>query len=70
MNKEKINIKIKQLPDHLADEVNDYIDFLINKYGKEGPQKTGFKFDWEGGLSDLKDKFSSVDLQHKASEWH
>ena len=69
MNKEEINTKIKQLPDHLADEVNDYIDFLISKYGKEKQKKPGFKFDWEGGLSELKDKFSSVDLQHKASEW-
>jgi len=27
-----------------------------------------FKFDWEGGLSDLKEKFTSVGLQHKALE--
>ena len=28
-----------------------------------------FKFDWEGGLSDLKKKYTSVSLQHKALEW-
>ncbi len=28
-----------------------------------------FKFDWEGGLSEVKEKFTSVELQHKASEW-
>ncbi|MHA1834161.1 MAG: hypothetical protein ACTSV7_09225 [Candidatus Baldrarchaeia archaeon] len=28
----------------------------------------GFKFDWEGGLEELKDKFSSVELQHKINE--
>lgn len=33
-----------------------------------GHQKR-FKFDWEGGLSELKEKFTSVELQHKASEW-
>jgi len=27
-----------------------------------------FKFDWEGGLEELKDKFSSVELQHKINE--
>lgn len=27
-----------------------------------------FKFDWKGGLSDLKEKFTSVELQHKALE--
>ena len=28
-----------------------------------------FKFDWEGGLSEIKDKFTSIQLQHKALEW-
>ena len=32
-------------------------------------KKEGFKFNWEGGLSELKNKFSSVELQHKALEW-
>lgn len=27
------------------------------------------KFDWAGGLEDLKDKYTSVELQHKISEW-
>jgi len=29
----------------------------------------GFNFSWEGKLKDIKDKFTSVDLQHKAMEW-
>jgi len=28
-----------------------------------------FKFDWEGGLSEIGKKFTSVGLQHKALEW-
>ncbi len=28
-----------------------------------------FKFDWGGGLSNLKDELTSVELQHKVSEW-
>jgi hypothetical protein len=28
-----------------------------------------FKFDWEGGLSEIQEKFTSVELQHKALEW-
>jgi len=27
------------------------------------------KFDWEGALADLRDKYTSVELQHKALEW-
>ncbi|MEN6379618.1 MAG: DUF2281 domain-containing protein [Methanofastidiosum sp.] len=26
-------------------------------------------FEWQGGLSELKDEFTSVELQHKALEW-
>jgi hypothetical protein len=37
----------------------------------ESPSTKGgkFKFDWEGGLSDLKEQYTSVELQHKALEW-
>ena len=28
-----------------------------------------FKFDWKGGLRELREKFTSVELQHKALEW-
>jgi len=28
-----------------------------------------FKFVWEGGLLELKENFTSVELQRKASEW-
>jgi len=48
--------------------VFDYIDFLIMKQYKGG-KKEKFTFDWAGGLSDLKEKYTSVELQHKAMEW-
>jgi len=28
-----------------------------------------FRFDWEDSLSDLKNEYTSVDLQHKSLEW-
>jgi hypothetical protein len=69
MKSHKIDAKIEKLPEHLISEINDFIDFLLIKYGDSGKKKNGFKFDWEGDLSGLKGKHSSVDLQHKASEW-
>lgn len=61
--------KIRELPEDLRREVLDYIEFLLEKYkGKEIKPKE-FKFDWEGGLSDIREKFTSVELQHKALEW-
>ncbi len=64
-----IRDKIEKLPDHIIPEINDFIDFLLNKYGNKKIDKSEFKFDWEGGLSKLKNKYSSVELQHKASDW-
>jgi hypothetical protein len=69
MNIEDIGIKINQLPDHIKPEVIDYIEFLLNKYGSKKVKKSKFKFDWEGGLAKLKNKYTSVELQHKALEW-
>jgi len=60
--------KLEELPEDLKKEVMDYIEFLLEKYGKRTKKKK-FKFDWEGGLSDLKEKYNSVELQHKALEW-
>jgi len=59
-----------RLPEDLRREFSlDYIESLLKKYkGKEiGTRK--FKFDWEGGLSEIREKFTSVELQHKSLEW-
>lgn len=73
MNVNEIGIKIRKLPDHLIPEVLDYIEFLLNKYGSKetvkSENKNKFKFDWEGGLSKLRDQYTSVELQHKAMDW-
>lgn len=47
-----------------------------NKYNKKEvrimyeSKAERFKFDWEGGLSEIKEKFTSVELQHRALEWN
>lgn len=69
MKVEEFRIKIDKLPDHVKSEVMDYIEFLLKKYGEKKQKKTKFKFDWEGGLLKLRNKYTSVELQHKASEW-
>jgi hypothetical protein len=59
--------KVKTLPLDLHREVEDYIDFLIEKRGKR-PIKP-FSLTWKGALRDKKDLISSVDLQHKSLDW-
>lgn len=63
-----IQDRLEALPENLKREVLDYIDFLLQKYDIK-TKKGGFRFDWAGGLSELKDKFTSVELQHKVLEW-
>ena len=70
MREQIIKSQLEELPEDLKKEVLDYIEFLILKYHKSEPvKKERFLFDWEGGLSELKDRYSSVELQHKAMEW-
>jgi len=68
MKTHSIENKLKALPDDLKREASDFIDFLIvrKKYEKTSTQ---FEFTWKGGLSELKSKYSSVDLQHQSMEW-
>jgi hypothetical protein len=63
----EIEEKIKQLPPELHQEVEDYIDFLLQR----GKKKTGkkLKLDWIGGLKEYRDKYTSLELQKKALEW-
>mgnify|MGYP005841151183 CR=1 FL=1 len=60
----------ENLPKYIQKQAMDYIEYLIekNKQKKETPQKGKFNFDWEGGLSEQKENFTSVELQHYASK--
>lgn len=69
MTKKDIEEKIRKLPEDIIPEVMDYIEFLMVKYDKNKSERKKFKFDWEGGLSRLKNNYTSVQLQHKALEW-
>ena len=72
MKTEVFQEKIEHLPPEFQQEVMDFVDFLLDKCKQKPAKKSKigkFKFDWEGGLADLKDKYTSVELQHKALEW-
>ena len=57
----------KELPERLQREVRDFARFLLEK--RTRPSRKKLRLDWAGGLKDLRDKHTSVELQHKASEW-
>ena len=68
MNTRLIENKFNVLPDDLKREVLDFIDFLMAKRSQEGVSRQ-FDFIWESGLTDFKDDFNSVDLQHQSMDW-
>ena len=58
---------LKELPPHLQDEVRDFAEFLLERYSNRPRRKP--RFEWAGALAHLRDKYTSVELQHKASDW-
>jgi len=69
MYENEIEVKMKELSEDLRREVLDYMEFLLRKYKGKGTKAKKFKFDWEGGLSEIREKVTSIELQHKALEW-
>lgn len=59
--------KIRRLPPSLRQEAEDFVDFLIQKRLNR-PRGTP-TFDWAGALKDLRDQYTSVELQHQISDW-
>lgn len=56
---------VENLPEELLQEVTDFVLFLLEKRVRKSQP---LKLDWRGGLSEFRDEFTSVDLQHKASD--
>lgn len=59
--------KVKQLPPELQKQVEEYVQLLLEKH--EQRPKGKLKLDWRGDLRELRDKYTSVELQHKVLEW-
>ena len=62
--------KFAELPLDVKIEVIYFIELLERKKRKEKKRKKKkLEFSWVGGLKELKDKYTSVELQHKINEW-
>ena len=58
---------VAKLPPDLQQEVEDFVQFLLEKREK-GPRGKP-TFDWAGALRDHRDQYTSLELQKKALEW-
>lgn len=58
---------IKMLPEELQDQVREYVKSLLQKQANQSHHQPNFE--WEGALKGLKTRYTSVELQHKVSDW-
>jgi hypothetical protein len=61
----------QNLPKNVQRQLIEYAEFLMTKSKRNYKSKKArhdFSFSWENGLSELKDQFTSVELQHKINE--
>lgn len=61
----------ENLPKSIQRQLVEYAEFLMAKSKlSHKPKKVNhnFNFSWENGLSELKDQYTSVELQHKINE--
>ena len=59
--------QIKKLTPEQRKEVRRLVASLLKKKSHRKPKKLSLS--WRGGLRELRDKYTSVELQHKALEW-
>jgi len=57
---------IRELPPELEDEVKGFIAKLLARRSQRGRK---LRQDWGGGLEDLRDQYTSLELQKKSLEW-
>jgi hypothetical protein len=64
---ENIKAAIQLLPPEIQDQVRDFIQSLLRE-DLDAPE-TELQLDWKGALRDLRERYTAVDLQHRALEW-
>jgi hypothetical protein len=69
MQGKKLEEIIKELPEDLRKELEDFAQYLWEKKFKQGFKRKKLSLTWVGGLKEYRDKFTSLDLQKKALEW-
>lgn len=58
---------VKELPPDIQFEVRDFAEFLLQK--RRQKSRKPLQQHWAGALRKYRHQYTSVELQHKASEW-
>ena len=62
-----IDEMVKQLAPGQQAEVRDFVEFLLAKQRSIPRRKP--QFDWAGALREMRDDYTSVELQHEITRW-
>lgn len=54
---------VSELPPKQQAEVRDFVEFLLARQRSSARRKP--QFDWAGALRDMRDEYTSVELQHE-----
>jgi hypothetical protein len=58
---------VQEFPPDVQAEVRDFIEFLLVKRARK-PQRI-LRQDWAASLRDVRDQYTSLELQRKALDW-
>lgn len=64
---QKLEELAAQLPPDTYQEAQDFIEFLLKKHA--ATPRTKPEFQWAGALKDMREQYTSVELQHQVTEW-
>jgi hypothetical protein len=58
---------VREVPAEYRDQLRSYVQSLLARGSVEQPGKP--QFTWAGTLERLRDRYTSVDLQHRIARW-
>jgi len=58
---------VREVPSEYRAQLRDYVESLLARRSVEPAGKP--QFDWAGALKGLRDRYTSVDLQHQIARW-
>jgi hypothetical protein len=58
---------VREVPSEYRAQLRDYVESLLARRSTEPPGKP--QFTWAGALEELRDRYTSVELQHCIARW-
>ncbi|MGA2983573.1 MAG: DUF2281 domain-containing protein [Terriglobia bacterium] len=58
---------VREVPSEYRDQLRDYVESLLA--GRRTKQASKPQFAWAGALKGLRDRYTSVELQHRIARW-